>query len=142
MHRRLALTTLAVAAAGATAVPAAAQATAHVGFRSVGTRLEQRHSAVKTRHVLATICLRNTVAYGQAVDATVRSNFLLEDRYTRDQLWTPRFHWRAGATGERCERYWVIGVAADVERRLRFKAQPATGVTWTGPSKAGPGFHA
>jgi hypothetical protein len=144
VHRSSFVSLLAVAAAavGLAAVPAAAQANAHIGFDHIHAGLHQRHPAVPTQHVLVNVCLRNTHSYGHAVTASVRSNFLLETRYTRDHLWSPTFHWNAGATGQRCERYWVIGVAADVERRLRFHAQDAHGVTWIGPREAGPGFRA
>jgi hypothetical protein len=126
----------------AAALPATAQASAHVGFRSVTTSHQQRHPAVPTKHVLVTVCLQNTTRASHAITASVRSNFLLETRYARDHLWSPTFHWSAGATGERCERFWVIGVAADVERRLRFHSQHVDGFTWTGPHEAGPGFRA
>lgn len=144
MHRSSFVSLVAAAAVCvvAAAVPAAAQANAHVGFHSITVNLQQRHPAVPAKHVFVTVCLRNTTRSGHAVTAKVRSNFLLETRYTRDNLWTPTFHWNAGATGERCERYWAIGIAADVERRLRFHAQNTAHVTWTGPREAGPGFRA
>jgi hypothetical protein len=104
--------------------------------------LQQRHPAVPAKHVFVTVCVRNTTRSGHAVTAKVRSNFLLETRYTRDHLWSPTFHWNAGATGNRCETVWVIGVAADVQRRLRFHGTSGHGITWTGPHEAGPGFHA